>query len=204
MVVGTGGFSEIVGLGFRKRWIILGVDMEAIDGERRKQIVIGGAILAVLTIVIVTALLGWRYLPGFLGEWVGAMVGIMSTPFFLEGSFIVLGFMTVIFLNSWRRHKEGDEFVYLEQVEGPDVPANLPDQAKWAVYRQKPLDAGELSLLDQAEGAFAIGDHAAAAEAIGAMGHAELQQPETLRLRLELAKATGRLDLVKELEREIG
>lgn len=178
--------------------------MEAIDGERRKQILIGAGILVTLTLLILTALLGWRFLPGLLGEWVGIIVGVMSTPFFLEGTFILLGMTTVVLLNSWRRHKEGDEFVYLEQVDGPDVPANLPDQAKWAVYREKPLEGGELSLLDQAEGAFAIGDYPAAVEAVGAMSPAELKAPETLRFRLELAKATGRLDLVAELEREIG
>lgn len=178
--------------------------MDQAHDDRRKQIAIGAGILIAFTLVILTALLGWRYLPGFLGEWVGAVVGIMSTPFFLEGSFIVLGFMTVVFLNSWRRHKEGEECVYLDVVDDPQAPANLPDQAKWAVYREKPLAGTEPSLLDQAEGAFAIGDHEAAAEAIAAMDAIELKQPETLRLRLELARATGREDLVKELEREIG
>ena len=178
--------------------------MEQVRDERWKQVVIGATILVVLTAGITAAMTGWRHLPGLLGEWVGTTVGIVCTPFFLETTFILLGLTTVMFINSWRRHKEGDECVYLEQVAGPDVPENLPDQAKWAVYRQLPLEGGKLSLLDRAEGAFAIGDHAAAVEAIGAMDHSQLREPATLRLRLELAKATGRLDLVKALEAEIG
>ena len=67
--------------------------------------------------------------------------------------------MIVISLNIWRQRKDGDEFVYLEQVAGPDAPADLPEHAKWAVYRQKPLDPEAPSLLAQAEGAFAIGDY---------------------------------------------
>jgi hypothetical protein len=178
--------------------------MEQVHDDRRKQIAIGVAMLIGLTAIILTGLLGWRYLPGMLGEWVGTVVGVLSTPFFLEGSFILLGLLTVVFLNSWRRHKEGDEFVYLEQIEGPEVPAGLPDQARWAIYPHPPLEVGELSLLDQAEGALSIGDHTAAAEAIAAMEPSELKQPATLQLRLALAKATGRVDLVQELEREIG
>ncbi len=154
--------------------------------------------------VVVTGLLtGWRLLPGLLGEWVGTMIGILTTPFFMEASFIILGLVIVIGLNLWRQHKDGDEFVYLEQVAGPDVPKDLPDHAKWAVYREKPLEREALSGLALAEGAFAIGDYSTAAECIGAMNRDELKQPDTLRLRLALAEATGRDDLVAQLQTEI-
>ena len=171
--------------------------------ERVKQVAIGIGILIMLTVVVTGLLTGWRLLPGVLGEWVGTMIGIMTTPFFMEASFIILGLVIVIGLNLWRQHKDGDEFVYLEQVVGPDVPRNLPDHAKWAVYREKPLEVEALSLLASAEGAFAIGDYPAAAECIGAMSHAELKQPDTLRLRLALAEATRRDDLVAQLKTEI-
>ena len=48
-----------------------------------------------------------------------------------------------------------------------------------------------------------IGDYLAAADWIGAMSRDELAQPDTLRLRLELAEATGRVDLVTQLRGEI-
>lgn len=177
--------------------------MQRFYDERMKQVAIGGVILGVLTALVTGALLGWRLLPGLLGEWVGTMIGIMTTPFFMEATFIIIGLVTVIALNVWRQRKDGDEFVYLEQVAGPNTPENLPEHAKWALYRQKPLDPEAPSLLTQAEGAFSIGDYPAAAEWIGAMERDELKQPETLRLRLELAKATGRLDLAEQLENEI-
>ncbi|MEO5914310.1 MAG: hypothetical protein ABIS50_08770 [Luteolibacter sp.] len=177
--------------------------MERAHDERVRQVAIGAGILILLAVSISGLLLGWRYLPGLLGEWVGTMVGVMSTPFFLEGSFVAVGLMIVLFVNIWRRHKEGDEFVYLEQVSGPDLPKNLPEQAKWAIYREKPLDAEEPSAFAQAEGAYFIGDYPAAAEWIGTLSQEELRQPETLELRLKLARATGRTDLASDLECEI-
>ena len=177
--------------------------MVRLHDERVKQVAIGASILIVLAVVVTGLLVGWRLLPGLLGEWVGTMVGILTTPFFMEASFAILGLVIVISLNHWRQHKDGDEFVYLEQVSGPEVPRDLPDQAKWAVYRQKPLDAEVPTLLAQAEGAFAIGDYPAAADWIGAMSGDELKQPDTLRLRLDLAAATGRAELVKQLQAEI-
>ena len=177
--------------------------MERAHDERVKQVAIGAGILIVLAVVVTGLLVGWRLLPGLLGEWVGTMIGIMTTPFFMEASFAILGLVIVISLNHWRMHKDGDEFVYLEQVAGPELPLDLPEQARWAVYRQKPLAGEEPPLLAQAEGAFAIGDFPAATQWIGAMDSDELKQPATLALRLELAKATGRHELVKPLEDEI-
>ncbi|MEO7098050.1 MAG: hypothetical protein ABI162_01725 [Luteolibacter sp.] len=177
--------------------------MDRTDDERVKQVAVGAAILIAIGVVVPATLIGWRYLPGLLGETVGTIIGVMTTPFCMEASFVILGIIIVIALNNWRRHKEGDDFVYLEQIEGPDTPKDMPEQARWAVYREKPLDAVEPSLLAQAEGAFAIGDFAATTELIGAMNRDELKQPETLALRLDLAKATGHEDLIKLLENEI-
>lgn len=171
--------------------------------ERVRQVAVGAIILILLAVTVSGLLLGWRLLPGVLGEWVGTMIGIATTPFFMEASFAILGLVTVITLNHWRMAREGDEFVYLEQVTGADVPTDLPDQAKWAIYPNKPLDAEILPLLAQAEGAFSIGDFATAAEKISAMSPEELKHPDTLSLRLELAKATGKIELASQLENQI-
>lgn len=174
--------------------------MTRVYDERVKQVGIAAAILITITVVVTGLLLGWRFLPGLLGEWVGTIMGILTTPFFMEASFLILGLVIVVLLNNWRQHKDGDEFVYLEQVTGPDVPADLPEQAKWAVYREKPLDAQEPTLRDRAEGALAIGDHEAAGEWIAAMEPGELNQPEILALRRDLALATGKTELAAEFE----
>lgn len=168
-----------------------------------RQAGVGIAILVVLMIAVPSLLVGWRFMPGLLGEWVGAFMGIITTPFIMETFFATLGLVIVILINNWRKQKDGDEFVYLEEVTGPDVPKDLPDQAKWAVYREKPLDAAALSLHDQAQGALAIGDHAGAAELIAAMEPGELDRPEVLVLRRDLALATGRTDLAREYEEKL-
>lgn len=173
------------------------------DRERRKQIAIGAAFLFGLTMIVCFAIYGWRLLPGVLGEWVGTMVGVMTTPFFLEATFVILGFVIVIGLNAWRRHREGDELVYLEQLEGPDLPENLPDQAKWAVYKDAPLAGETPDLRVQIEGALEIGDLEAATEILASMSEEELASPEVLKLRLRLAESSGKPDLVRKLKLEL-
>ncbi|MEO8615883.1 MAG: hypothetical protein ABI600_12140 [Luteolibacter sp.] len=177
--------------------------MDHTDDERVKQVAVGAGILILIGVIVPSTLVGWRYLPGLLGETVGTIIGVMTTPFCMEATFVVLGITIVIALNNWRRFKDGDDFVYLEQIDGPDAPGDLPDQARWAVYREKPLDPVAPTLLEQAEGAFAIGDYGAAVEWIGAMERAELMQQDTLSLRLQLARATGKTELIELLINEI-
>ena len=173
------------------------------DDNRRKQIAIGAGILGALAVAVCSALIGWRYLPGILGEWIGTMVGVMTTPFLLEGSFVAIGLTLVVAINHWRQKRAGDELVYLDQVDGAADTVGLPEHATWAVYREAPLEGIVPSLLTQAEGALAIGDYDSAVEIIGAMAEQELKSPEGLALRLDLAKATGRAGLAAELEQEL-
>jgi len=83
------------------------------DG-RGRQIFVGGAILTVLTVAVVGLLVGWRFIPGWVGEAFGMVAGVFSTPFLMEGSFVVIGLLTVLGLNILRRRKDGDEFVEIE------------------------------------------------------------------------------------------
>lgn len=87
---------------------------QADDDKRSKQIAMGLGILSALTLVGCGALIGWRHLPGLLGEWVGMMVGVMTSPFFLEASLAIIGFTLVLAINAWRHRRAGDECVYLE------------------------------------------------------------------------------------------
>jgi len=176
------------------------------DGKRDprvRQLVIGISILVALFLLIPTLLIGWRQVPGVAGEWLGLIVGLMSTPFLLEASFLIIGLVIVVTVNQLRQRKEGDEFVILEQIDGPDVPADLPDQAKWAVYRDMPLAGVEPTLAERAEGALAIGDFDAAAACIGEMAEEDLRREEIFKLRISLANATGKLELAAKLEAEM-
>lgn len=166
--------------------------------ERVRQVGIGIAILAVVLIVS-TAIRLLGTMPGFLGEVFAMFAGFLSTPVLLEISFFVLGILIVLAINHWRHKREGDEFVYLDEVKGPDA-ENLPDHAKFAVFPETPLPPENPSLLTQAEGALAIGDFETAGEALAAMDEIELAKPETRELRIALAKATGKAELARRLE----
>ncbi len=65
--------------------------MERAKDERVKQVAVGAGILIAIGVIVPCTLIGWRYLPGLLGETVGTIIGIMTTPFCMEASFIVLG-----------------------------------------------------------------------------------------------------------------
>jgi hypothetical protein len=171
------------------------------EENRFRQVLIGVGILLVISVAVSGSLIGSRYMTGLLGEWLSMMIGIMTTPFFMEASFVILGLVIVIALNTWRRRKDGDELVYLERVDEASAPG-LPDHASWAVYDHPPLQGEVPSLLVQAEGALAIGDHSLAAELIGAMSTEEMKHPAVYPLRIALAKATGRDDLARKLEAE--
>lgn len=89
--------------------------MTPVDNDNQvKQIAAGAAILALLTALVCGTLAGWRYVPGLLGEWLGMMVGVMTTPFLLEASFVILGLTLVLALNYWHQRRTGDEWVDLE------------------------------------------------------------------------------------------
>ena len=177
--------------------------MDRMHDERVKQVAIGAGILMTLALVTGGLLIGRNHMPGLIGEWFGMMIGVVTTPFFMEATFAIVGLVLVISLNIWRQRKDGDEFVYLEQVDGPDLPENLPDQAKWAVYRELPLDAPELGALERAEGELALGDHEEAAGLLAEMSREELARPDALRVRLELARATGKDELARHLGEEL-
>lgn len=88
--------------------------------HRGKQLAVGVLIMLLFSVSIVSLLLFWRLIPGWVGETIGMIAGIVSTPFFLESSFAIAGFVVVILLNSWRRRKAGDEYV---EIEESDLPA---------------------------------------------------------------------------------
>jgi len=94
-----------------------------VAGNRRASAVILVALLLMsVALVFCGAILSWRLLPEVLADWVGMMVGIMSTPFFLEASFLFIGLTIVVAINHHRQKKEGDEFVevQVEDAAGTD------------------------------------------------------------------------------------
>jgi len=115
--------------------------MKAEEENLGKQVVVGASILLLLAVLVGGVIMSSHFLPGVLGEWVGLMVGVMTTPVFLEISSFIIGLTVVLAINHWRQKRAGDDFVYLEQVDGPDTPADLPEHAKCAIDREKPLES---------------------------------------------------------------
>lgn len=169
--------------------------------ERWKQVGAGLAVLAGVTGLGLLLVFG-RHLPGLAGEFFARVLGMVTTPFILETTLCVLGFVVVMTLNYWRQWREGDELVYLDEVKNP--PESMPEQAKWAVYKEKPLEPGVIADSDLLEGAIAIGDHEAAIEILTAMSDAERATPEVLKLRISLAEASGKTELAQQLKAQLG
>lgn len=169
--------------------------------SRRRQLIGGALLIGAVGLLAVFLWLG-RAMPGIFGEWFGIVAGIVSTPFLMEASFVVLGFMIVLGLNLWRQRRDGDEFVYLEQVVGPES-ETLPDSARWAVYKDKPLDPENPDVRVVIEGALEIGDLERAGALLAELGPEQLAEPEILRLRLRLAEASGEADKAAELRQRL-
>ena len=89
--------------------------------ERVKPVLIAMAILLGVSCGVVGLWFGWMRIPGPLGEFVGIIVGVMSTPFFLEASFVILGVLIIMMVNAIQRNRDGDEFVTPEQLQAREA-----------------------------------------------------------------------------------
>jgi hypothetical protein len=145
--------------------------------NRGRQLAVGATILAILLAIVVGVLLGWRYLPGWVGESVGMAAGIMTTPFFMEASFVVIGLIIVVGLNIWRQRKGGDEFVEIDMTA---------------------LDAVDPARL---EAELEAGNHDEAAALLRRMDERQLSSSRVLRIRIALAEKSGDTELADQLRR---
>ncbi|MBK1826197.1 hypothetical protein [Haloferula rosea] len=169
--------------------------------SRGRQIVLGSLVIAAVGLFLILCWFG-RHIPGMVGEWFGMIVGVATSPFLMPVCFVLLGFFVVNTLNAWRRHREGEECVYLESVDGPER-ETLPEQARDAIYTSPPLPAEVPDELTQLEGALAIGDHDAAVDLLASMTNDLRESPQVIQLRIELAQATGKTDLANRLRERL-
>jgi len=163
---------------------------------RRSLLLVGFSVITGLCLLLALLWLG-RGLPGWPGEVFRMITGLLTTPVFMEVSFLFIGLIIVLAINTWRRRRDGDECVYLEQV--VDHP-EMPPHARFAIHDSETLETVEPDLLLRAEGAMAIGDHAAATEALAELDPATLDSHAALDLRIRLARATGHDELADRLQ----
>ncbi len=82
--------------------------------EQKRQIGIAATIMLAITVVICGLLLWVPYVKGLIGEWLALIVGVVTTPFFMEGSFAIFGLTLVLVLNHLRQKETRDELVDLD------------------------------------------------------------------------------------------
>jgi hypothetical protein len=90
---------------------------ESNDEGRAKQVAVGAVIMFVIFGSVISLISLWRCIPGWIGECIGMFAGLISSPFILEGFFVIMGFFLVLFLNSWRRKMRGGDFVEFDASE---------------------------------------------------------------------------------------
>ncbi|TAG09261.1 MAG: hypothetical protein EAZ42_07450 [Verrucomicrobia bacterium] len=97
--------------------------------ERIKQVCIGGGAFLLIAIVMPVSLFSSGRLPGVLGESYSKAIGALTTPFIMETSFVILGFVAVVAINGLRRKKDGSDFVSLDDfVEQPAAKPDLKEE----------------------------------------------------------------------------
>lgn len=174
----------------------------AFSPEQKKSLVVGLGLLLTASGVIVVIWLG-TYLPGGFGEFFSILAGIMWTPVLLDISLFLIGLTLVLWLNKRRLDKEGDEYVYLEQVEGPNLPGDLPQESRSAVYSSAPEKLTGNPACAAIEGALSLGDLEEATRLLLAISPSDLEAPDVLGVRIQLAEQTDRQDEADSLRNQL-
>ena len=91
--------------------------MSDVRDQGKRQIVWAAGILLGLGSLVSCFLLFGRSLPGLWGEWASTLIGVMTTPFLMEASFVLIGISIVAVINHLAAARSGDEWVDLESFE---------------------------------------------------------------------------------------
>ena len=121
--------------------------------EQKRALLIGFGLILAASAILLLIWLG-MFLPGFAGEVFRKLAGMMWTPIIIDCSLFLLGIILVLSLNWFIRSRQGDEYVYLEQVDGP--PEGLPDRSRSAIFREAPESQGIQPGLAAIEGALEL------------------------------------------------
>ena len=168
--------------------------------EQNRALLLGlGLILAVAGLLLLIWL--GMFLPGFAGEIFKKLAGLLSTPFILDFSLFVLGVILVLSLNWYIRARNGDECVYLEQVDNP--PEGLPERARSAIFNEEPESQGLAPNLAAIEGALALNDLSEATSLLFELPQDHLETPDVLALRIALARRKGHLEKADSLLKKL-
>ncbi|MGB2402039.1 MAG: hypothetical protein ACPIA7_01375 [Akkermansiaceae bacterium] len=82
--------------------------------ENKKHILIGSALI-VFFFVCLGGIAASAYLPGFSGELGRMFLAWITSPFLMESALFFLALTLLFAINAWRRSKEGDDWVQLDE-----------------------------------------------------------------------------------------
>ncbi|NWK57455.1 hypothetical protein HW115_17690 [Verrucomicrobiaceae bacterium N1E253] len=86
--------------------------------SRKKQIAIGMAII-VFFFICLGGIAAAAYLPGFSGEVGRLYLAMVTSPFLMETTLACLALTLLLGINGWRRMREGDDWVTLDDQGRP-------------------------------------------------------------------------------------
>ena len=164
--------------------------------EQKRALLIGFGLILAASAILLLIWLG-MFLPGFAGEVFRKLAGMMWTPIIIDCSLFLLGIILVLSLNWFIRSRQGDEYVYLEQVNDP--PEGLPDRAHSAIFREAPESQGIQPGLAAIEGALELNDLSEATTLLFELPSDQLEHPGVLALRITLSRRKGHNAKANEL-----
>lgn len=91
------------------------------EPNRKKMILVGFSLIAAVFLGVFMIWAG-TFIPGFVGGIFRSIAGVLGTPLLMEFSFALVFFLIVLILNSYRRQREGDEYVSMKVTESVEEP----------------------------------------------------------------------------------
>lgn len=82
--------------------------------SQRKAILIGLSLI-VCFFLLLGGVAATAFLPGYAGELGRACLSLITSPFIMEPAIFFLAFTVLFAINGWRRSREGDDWVELDE-----------------------------------------------------------------------------------------
>ena len=82
--------------------------------ENKKHILIGSGLI-VFFFLCLGGIAAAAYLPGFAGELGRMCLAWITSPFLMESALFFLALTLLFAVNAWRRNKDGDDWVKLDE-----------------------------------------------------------------------------------------
>ena len=81
---------------------------------RKKQIMLGVGLIVIFFLGL-GGIAASAFLPGFAGEFGQACLALITSPFLMETAIFFLALTLLFAINGWRRHREGSDWVELDE-----------------------------------------------------------------------------------------